>query len=204
MSEIGKIHDCEKPEKNSFKKPDKKMPEQSDGQKLKPKADSKDPYAGMSDKEFEKYVKDLDKNTAPTNILDNGKKPKRDASPLNNQERNHAFSDAWGNKNLKNGDKLYALGTKDNDDNAFYTDRKTVDSCRNKDGSVNYDKLKDKLQINDPDGKKNTLREYDVNKDLTAPGGRAKENDKWGKGGGRQYFLSDDDRKNLGKGKIID
>lgn len=203
MSHIGKFNDTERESPNAEKHSNKSEIAPKDKEKLNHGSDLKDRYSKMSDKDFDKYIKSLDKDTAPTNLIDDGKDKKRNNSPFVNQEDHKYNPDAWGNRSLKKGDKLYSLGPENKDDTPYYTDKKTVDSCRRKDGSLDTNKLKSKLQISDPDNKKNTLREYDVNKDFVTGGGKAKENEHNGKGGGTQFFIKDDDKKNLSSGRRI-
>lgn len=166
MSRIGKFNDAENRSENAGSTPDKNKPSPVDREKLDRGSDKGNPYSGMSDKDFDRYVKSLDRNTAPNNLIDDGPNKNRNKSPFVNQEDHKYNPDAWGNKSLKKGDKLYSLGASDGHDSPYYTDKKTVDSCRRKDGSLDTDKLKEKLQISDPDNKKNTLREYDVKNDF--------------------------------------
>lgn len=203
MSHIGKFDDGEKKPRNIENSFDKNRVSPTDKEKLAHGSNFKDRYSKMSDKDFDKYVKSLDRDTAPNNLIDDGKDKKRNNSPFVNQEDHKYNPDAWGNKSLKKGDKLYSLGPSNQDDTPYYTDKKTVDSCRRKDGSIDTNKLKNKLQISDPDNKKNTLREYDVNKDFVTGGGKARENEHNGKGGGTQFFIKDYDKKNLSGGRKV-
>ena len=203
MSHIGNFDNAEKKLKNREDISDKSKVSPTDREKLANGSNIENRYSKMSDKDFNKYVKALDRNTAPNNLIDDGNNKKRNKSPFINQEDHKYHPDAWGNKSLKNGDKLYSLGVPKGHDSPYYTDKKTVDNCRRKDGSLDTNKLKSKLQMSDPDNKKNTLREYDVNKDFVTGGGKAKENEHNGKGGGTQFFINDDDKKNISRGRKI-
>ncbi len=203
MSHIGNFDDAEKKSKSAEDISNKSKVSPADRLKLTNGSNAENRYSKMSDNDFNKHVKSLDRNTAPNNLIYDGSNKNRNKSPFINQEDNKYYPDAWGNKSLKSGDKLYSLGSSKGHDSPYYTDKKTVDACRRKDGSLDKNKLKDKLQISDPDNKKNTLREYDVNKDFVTGGGKAKENGHNGRGGGTQFFINDDDKKNLSKGRKI-
>lgn len=116
---------------------------------------------------------------------------------MSSQEDSGMYCDGWKNSKLKNGDKTYQLTTKGGEGlSNYYTDQKTVDSCRDKNGNVDTAALRDKLQIpnNSEYGSKDTLTAYDVKDDINDVGtGKAVENDKLGKGGGKQFYIAPDE-----------
>jgi len=99
------------------------------------------------------------------------------------------YLDALGNRNLKKGDVLYQLSRPSGTDSPYFTDKKTVDMCRGKDGTVDLDKLKKALQIEDKDNSKTLLTEYVLTEDAHFVGGRCEVNFKYGEGSGNQYIL---------------
>ena len=99
------------------------------------------------------------------------------------------FLDALGNKELKKGDVIYQLSRPSGTDSPYFTDKKTVDMCRGKDGKVDLDKLKKVLQIEDKDNSKTLLIEYTLTEDVCFSGGQCEVNFKYGEGSGNQYVL---------------
>ena len=105
------------------------------------------------------------------------------------------FLDALGNKELKKGDVIYQLSRPSGTDSPYFTDKKTVDMCRVKDGEVDLDKLKRVLQIEDKDNSKTLLTEYTLTEDVCLSGGQCEVNFKHGKGSGNQYILNVDSKE---------
>ncbi len=99
------------------------------------------------------------------------------------------YRDALGNRDLKKGDVLYQLSKPSGTDSPYFTDQKTVDMCRGKDGGVDLDKLKKVLQIEDKDNSKTLLTKYVLTEDMHFVGGRCEVNFKYGEGSGNQYIL---------------
>ena len=102
------------------------------------------------------------------------------------------FLDALGNKHLKKGDVIYQLSRPSGTDSPYFTDKKTVDMCRGKDGEVDLEKLKKVLQIEDKDNSKTLLTEYTLTEDVRLSGGQCVVNFKHGDGSGNQYVLRAD------------
>ena len=177
----------------------------------------------ISDEEIE-Y---LDNNTIDTDFLPQVKdsegnyidpKIAQFRSPFANQENNKRdkakeeagtygkevlMPDSWKTAAIERGSILYQLSKKEGTPSPYFTDEKTVDSCRDSEtGKVDLSALKAKLQINDSDDLKNTLSSYIVNDEIKAAEGSAVENTQYGDGGGKQYFVLDADQlKNNGSKK---
>lgn len=116
------------------------------------------------------------------------------------------FLDALGNKELKKGDAIYQLSRPSGTDSPYFTDKKTIDMCRGKDGKVDLDKLKKVLQIEDKNNSKTLLTEYILTEDVRLSGGQCVVNFKHGDGSGNQYVLradSNEARQEL-KTRIMD
>ncbi len=82
MSHIGKFNDAERKSINTENRSNKTEVAPKDKEKLNHASDLKDRYSKMSDKDFDKYIKSLDRDTAPNNLIDDGKDKKRNNSPL--------------------------------------------------------------------------------------------------------------------------
>lgn len=182
-----------------------------------------DNSGNISDEEIE-Y---LDNNTIDTDFLPRAKDSKGNdidpkiaqfRSPFADQENNeydqenerdgkeNFMPDGWKPTNIEKGSVLYQLGRQEGTQSPYFTDEKTVNSCRNSEtGKVDFSVLKAKLQINDSDNSKNTLSSYMVNDEVKAAEGSAVENTQYGAGGGKQYFVLDADQlRNNGSKKSGD
>lgn len=104
----------------------------------------------------EEELKDLDENTPSTECLrmvPPGEKQEDFLRPLGNQEdmRGEYHPDGWTNpKELKDGDVYYQLvpgvGNGEKIYSSYFTDKETIDSCRDKDGNIVLSSLMQKLQ----------------------------------------------------------
>ena len=76
--------------------------------------------------------------------------------PLTNQENSGGLysADAWAEPvKLKPGEVYYQISINGDTKSPYFTDRTTVDSCLREDGSINYEVLREKLQIGNPEDK---------------------------------------------------
>ena len=76
--------------------------------------------------------------------------------PLTNQENSGgAYSpDGWQEPtNLQPGQRLYQVSVDGDTKSCYFTDQETIDSCSREDGSVNFEALREKLQIGEGDDK---------------------------------------------------
>lgn len=164
----------------------------------------------ISDREME-Y---LDNNTIDTDFLPQAKDSEGNdidpriaqfRSPFADQENNECeqdnaakenlMPDSWKPTYIDKGSVLYQLSRQEGTQSPYFTDAKTVDSCRDSEtGKVDLSALKAKLQINDNDNLKNTLSSYIVNDEIKVAEGSAVENTQYGVGGGKQYFVLDADQ----------
>lgn len=104
----------------------------------------------------EEELKDLDENIPSTECLrmvPPGEKQEDFLRPLGNQEdmRGEYHPDGWTNpKELKDGDVYYQLvpgvGNGEKIYSSYFTDKETIDSCRDKDGNIVLSSLMQKLQ----------------------------------------------------------
>ncbi len=104
----------------------------------------------------EEDLKYLDKNTPSTEglrIVLPGEKQEDFLRPLGNQEdmRGEYHPDGWTNpKELKDGDIYYQLvpgvGNGEKIYSSYFTDKETIDSCRDNDGNIVLSSLMQKLQ----------------------------------------------------------
>ncbi len=104
----------------------------------------------------EEDLKYLDKNTPSTEglrIVPPGEKQEDFLRPLGNQEdmRGEYHPDGWTNpKELKDGDIYYQLvpgvGNGEKIYSSYFTDKETIDSCRDNDGNIVLSSLMQKLQ----------------------------------------------------------
>lgn len=199
-------------ESGDYRKPesDKPLSEPEDSEKSSLREDKNYPD-DLSDDE----IKQLDENTAPTELIDttndkdhpyvdedgNKKTWRENQSPLVNQEDSNGKynPDAWGQEDIPKGTKLYQITGEDGKQSPYYFDEDTANKCRDKDGRIDPNAVKNYLQIDDPNNSKNTIREYYVPEDMkNVPEGRTTENPKYGEGGGKQYYIaSQDDRNKL-------
>ena len=105
---------------------------------------------------MEEDLKYLDKNTPSTEglrIVPPGEKQEDFLRPLGNQEdmRGEYHPDGWTNpKELKDGDIYYQLvpgvGNGEKIYSSYFTDKETIDSCRDNDGNIVLSSLMQKLQ----------------------------------------------------------
>ena len=149
------------------------------------------------DEDLRNHINRLEDEILITAIDENGKKKAVGVG---------YFLDALGNKELKKGDIIYQLSRPSGTDSPYFTDKKTVDMCRGKDGEVDLDKLKKVLQIEDKDNSKTLLTEYILTEDVRLSGGQCVVNFKHGDGSGNQYVLradSNEARQEL-KTRIMD
>ena len=73
-------------------------------------------------------------------------------NPLGNQEDSDGVyhPDSWSNPaQMHEGDVFYQLSVNGDTPSSYFTNKETVDSCRREDGSVDFDQLRDKLQVVD-------------------------------------------------------
>lgn len=138
------------------------------------------------DEDLRSHINRLEDEILITAIDENGKKKAVGVG---------YFLDALGNKELKKGDVLYQLSRPSGTDSPYFTDKKTVDMCRGKDGEVDLDKLKKVLQIEDKDNSKTLLTEYTLTEDVRLSGGQCVVNFKHGDGSGNQYVLNADSKE---------
>ena len=136
--------------------------------------------ANEPDVDLRKHINRLEDEILITTIDENGKKKAVGVG---------YFLDALGNKELKKGDVLYQLSSPNGTGSPYFTDKKTVDMCRGKDGEVDLVKLKKVLQIEDKDNSKTLLTEYTLTEDVCLSGGQCMVNFKHGEGSGNQYIL---------------
>ena len=171
---------------------------------------------GISDEEL-RY---LDENTADTRLLPRALDEQgmavsaREAafhSPFSNQEDNAGafMPDTWKSTQVPENTVLFQLGEADGTKSCYFVDRAMLMSCMDPKTSMpDVNRIKDKLQIHDPDNQKNTLRAYVVSgaDGVYAAQGRAVVNDRYGSGGGRQYFVINANamKKNNGPLRQID
>ena len=104
----------------------------------------------------EEDLKYLDENTPSTEglrIVPPGEKQEDFLRPLGNQEdmRGEYHPDGWTNpKELKDGDIYYQLvpgvGNGEKIYSSYFTDKETIDSCRDNDGNIVLSSLMQKLQ----------------------------------------------------------
>lgn len=88
--------------------------------------------------------------------------------PLTNQENSEgSYSpDGWQEPvTLKEGQVLYQLSVDGDTKSCYFTDQDTIDSCRREDGSIDFDALRDKLQVGNGDDKI-TLTAYEFKPSL--------------------------------------
>lgn len=135
-------------------------------QRVKPKITVNDSPLSKSEKA---EWKQLDKNTqderALPKVMPEGKQSDENWRHAHSNQENRGSSinpDSWTNpRQLKNGEKFYQLRPSgENRASDYFTDARTVDKCRNKNGEVDVAKLLDALQLDPQDNKDWTLREY--------------------------------------------
>lgn len=91
---------------------------------------------------------------------------------------------------------------------SYFTDKSTIESCRRKDGTVDAQKLGEKLQVR-PQANWNTesgdpvyrypdqIVRYETTKPIAHSSARCEHNPALGEGGGGQYVFSPEDKKTL-------
>ena len=116
--------------------------------------------------------------------------------PLEDQENANGdyYPDEWGYRELKEGDILYQLARPEGTNSKYYTDEETVGHCRDEEGNVDLDKLKEVLQIKDENNEKTQLNKYELQQDMRVPGATCDANYWNGEGSGNQYYLDLGDR----------
>lgn len=145
-------------EKQPLMKEDMTQLDKSTSCDLKPESTEAENFAEEWDAELsEEELKYLDENTPSTEcmrIVSPGEKEEDRFRPFGNQEdsngKNHP--DGWSNpKGLKDGDVYYQLipGTGDGKNiySSYFTDKETIDSCRDENGDIVLPALIQKLQI---------------------------------------------------------
>lgn len=70
--------------------------------------------------------------------------------PHSNQEDGGFLPDGWKNPtDLQDGQVFYQLSVDGDTPSSYFTDEKTVNGCRREDGTVDFNKLRDQLQVKD-------------------------------------------------------
>lgn len=70
--------------------------------------------------------------------------------PHSNQEDGGFLPDGWKNPSeLQDGQVFYQLSTDGDTPSSYFTDEQTVERCRREDGSLDFNKLRDQLQVKD-------------------------------------------------------
>lgn len=109
---------------------------------------------GIDDEEL-RY---LDENTPAVESLtrvEEGQTHEDYRHPLGNQEDSRGLvnPDAWSDpRDIRDGEELYQISPVFSDGStetksSYFTDQKTIDSCRSKDGQIDLSKLLEKLQV---------------------------------------------------------
>ena len=117
----------------------------------------------------EEEIADLDANTRDElglNRADGDPVTESYRNPHSNQQDSGGMyqADGWQDPTkMQDGEYFYQLSVDGDTRSAYFTDEQTVDGCRREDGSVDFDQLREKLQVADGDSKV-TLTKYRYDK----------------------------------------
>ena len=110
----------------------------------------------LNDEEIsEEEIRQLDENTMDESGLNKANTDQQEEDyihPHANQEDTNGefFPDAWSNsQKMHDGDILFQVSKDGDTKSSYFTDQETIDSCMRDDGTVDMNKLSDKLQIKD-------------------------------------------------------